>query len=199
MKENLRISNFTRNNWLLDITVIISAISAGISGIYFLFFVNGYQGGRNPFYNIKIIFNRSGWELIHTWTGVLLIIVLTIHLFIHWNWVVNMIKRTIKTISGEIPGMNGKTLFNIFINSVVAFTFLLTAVSGIYFLFFPSSGGISGPQILFSSNIWDLIHTWAGIFMIIAAVIHFAIHWKWVTKVSTKMFKITFAKAKATN
>lgn len=42
-------------------------------------------------------------------------------------------------------------------------------------------------MILFSRATWDLVHTWAGVVLIAAAVIHFAIHWRWITKVTTKM------------
>ena len=40
---------------------------------------------------------------------------------------------------------------------------------------------------LFNRTTWDLVHTWAFVVMISAAILHFAIHWKWVTKVTTKI------------
>jgi hypothetical protein len=42
--------------------------------------------------------------------------------------------------------------------------------------------------ILFNSAAWDLIHTWAGVIMISAIVIHFWIHWRWVTNVTSRFF-----------
>jgi hypothetical protein len=45
-------------------------------------------------------------------------------------------------------------------------------------------------MILFTRTTWDLLHTWAGIVLITAAVTHFAIHWKWVTKVTSKMMTV---------
>jgi len=72
------------------------------------------------------------------------------------------------------------------INVLVAVSFLLTAVSGIYFLFAPSGGFQGGrntnwdPMFLFSRTTWDLIHTWAGVAFISAAVVHFWIHWRWI-------------------
>ena len=33
-----------------------------------------------------------------------------------------------------------------------------------------------------------MIHTWSGVAMIVAAVIHLAIHWRWVTNVTTRFF-----------
>jgi hypothetical protein len=43
-------------------------------------------------------------------------------------------------------------------------------------------------MFLFNRNTWDLIHTWGAIVMIIAAILHFTIHWGWAVKVTTKMF-----------
>jgi hypothetical protein len=42
-------------------------------------------------------------------------------------------------------------------------------------------------MFLFSRTTWDLLHTWAGVTLMIAALVHIAIHWKWITKVSGKM------------
>ena len=77
-----------------------------------------------------------------------------------------------------------------------AISFLLAALSGIYFMFVDgnpaalSSGRwAADPMILFSRTTWDLIHTWSGVAMIVAAVIHFAIHWRWVTKVTRNVFR----------
>ena len=71
---------------------------------------------------------------------------------------------------------------------------VIAALSGIYFLFLPSGGFQGGRNSLYTIQIlfnrqtwddlqttWDLIHTWAGVVLIAAAVTHFAIHWKWVT------------------
>ena len=54
-----RISTQTRNNWLIDAGLALSAVTAMISGIYFLYLpVGGYQGGRNPMYGVHILFER---------------------------------------------------------------------------------------------------------------------------------------------
>jgi hypothetical protein len=54
-------------------------------------------------------------------------------------------------------------------------------------LFVPDGRGAADPMLLFSRSTWDLIHTWAGVTLIAAAVVHFAIHWKWVTKVTRSL------------
>ena len=179
----------TRRNWWINAVLFISAVLAALSGVYFLFLPNGgYMGGRNPWYGIIILFTRHTWDLIHTWGGVVMIGVAVIHLALHWSWVVNMTGRTIKELTGKNGRMNAGGRFNLMINTVVAFSFLLVSVSGIYFLFYPGGRAAVDPQILFKRVTWDLIHAWSGVVLIIAALLHFTIHWKWVTKVTRKIF-----------
>ena len=46
----------TRTNWLINASVFIGGILAGLSGFYFLFLPSGgYQGGRNVLYGIQIL------------------------------------------------------------------------------------------------------------------------------------------------
>ncbi len=182
------ISKQTQKNWWVDAALLGSALAAGLSGIYFLYLPSGgFMGGRNPTYGIQIIFERLTWEDIHTWGGIIMISAALIHLVIHWSWVVNMSKRIWKEITGQCSTMNAAGKRNLLINALVALSFLITALSGIYFLFAPGGHGAADPGFIFSSTTWDLIHTWAGNTMIAAAVIHFAIHWKWVTKVTKSM------------
>ena len=78
------VSSQTRNNWLIDSLLLISAVGATLSGIYFLFLTTGgYQGGRNPYYGKVILFERLTWSDIHIWTGVIATTVILIHLPLH--------------------------------------------------------------------------------------------------------------------
>ena len=88
--------------------------------------------------------------------------------------------------------MNGGGRWNLLLNIGVAVSFVLTAVSGVYFLFVPGGRWAADPLFLFTRATWDLLHTWAGVALISAALIHFVIHWKWVTKVSHKMIAMAF-------
>ena len=189
-----RVSSQTRRNWILDVLLFSGALTAALSGIYFLFLpVGGYQGGRNPFYGIKVIFERQTWDLIHTWGGVAMILAVLVHLALHWDWVASMSKRIFRQLIGRGTALNRRGQFNILINILVAVSFTLAALSGIYFLFFPGGHQSSADTILlFSRTTWDLIHTWSAVVLIIAAIIHFAIHWQWVVKVSRKLLFGTF-------
>jgi len=185
------VSKQTRNNWLIDATLFLGAIISAMTGIYFLFLpVGGYQGGRNPMYGVTILFQRETWEDLHTWFGIVMIVAAVIHIILHWNWIVSMTKRAFHELSGKGRRFNARSRYNVAINALIGLGFILTAISGVYLLFFPGgSHGVTDPMFLFTRATWDLIHTWAGIFMIVAAVVHFAIHWGWVAKVTRKLFK----------
>jgi len=183
-------SKITLRNWWIDAVLFGSALIASLSGLYFLYFPSGgYQGGRNPYYNIQVLFSRHTWDDLHMWGGVVMIAVAMIHLILHWSWVVNMTRRMLKDLTGKNGKMNLRGRLNLLLNVVVGFSFLLTAISGVYFLFVPGGRGAVDPMFLFTRITWDLIHTWAGVTLIAAGVIHFAIHWRWVVNVATSISK----------
>ena len=185
----------TRKKWLIDAIIFLSGLIAALSGIYFLFVPSGgYQGGRNPMYDVIILFSRHTWEDLHTWSGVLMIAIAVLHFAIHWRWVKVMSKRTVEALLSKETKLSKGPRLNVAINALVAVSFLLTAVSGIYFLFAPSGGFQGGrnpgwdPMFLFSRTTWDLIHTWAGVIFIGAVVVHFGIHWQWIKTMTRQFF-----------
>ena len=195
MSKSNGMSTKTRTNWLIDAAVFTSGLIATLSGIYFLFLPSGgYQGGRNPFYGVIILFARRTWEDLHLWAGVAMIVAVIIHFSIHWNWVTAMAKRIWKSFGSAKMQVSKGARVNLIVNLVIAVSFLLTAASGVYFLFAPAGGYQGGsvaswdPGFLFSRTVWDLIHTWAGTVMIVTAVIHFVIHWGWISKVTSRFF-----------
>jgi len=191
MNKNRSIAPETRRNWIINATLFSSAVVAIISGIYFLFLpVGGYQGGRNPMYGVRILFERSTWDDLHTWGGIVMIAVAVIHIIVHWNWIRWMLKRVWNDIFSRKNKLNIRSRFNAGINAITGISFLVTALSAIYLLLFPGGKhGIPDPVFLFTRSTWDLIHTWSAIVMIIAAMVHFAIHWIWIVKVTSKIIQ----------
>ncbi len=187
------ISSQTRSNWLIDASVFIAGFVASITGIYFFFLpVGGYQGGRNPLYGVTFLFERSTWDGLHTWGGVAMILAAVIHLVIHWKWVISMFRKTVQAILSRKRVMTKGAWVNLAINTVLGLGFLLTAVSGIYFLLIPPGNHgqeASSTLFLFSRTTWDLIHTWAAVGMMIAAGLHFVIHWRWIKNVTVRFFQ----------
>ncbi|MGD9091284.1 MAG: DUF4405 domain-containing protein [Anaerolineales bacterium] len=190
MSTKKGISKITQRNWWIDAVLFFSAIIAALSGLYFLYLPSGgYQGGRNPYYDIQIFFSRHTWGDLHMWGGVVMIAVATIHLVLHWSWVVNMTRRLIRDLTGKNGKMKRRSRLNLLLNVVVWLSFLVTAISGMYLLFIPGGRGAIDPMLLFSRITWDLIHTWAGVTLIAAGVIHFGIHWRWIVNVSKSISK----------
>jgi uncharacterized membrane protein len=187
----------TRANWLINASVFVGGMIAGLSGIYFLFVPSGgYQGGRNALYGLKILFERSTWDDFHTWGGVIMIGAVVIHIAIHWDWIKMMAKRVMSAVLRKGAQMSNGAKVNLIVDVLIAVGFVLTAISGIYFLFAPTGGYQGGqnpgwdPGFLFSRSTWDLIHTWAGVVMIAAAGVHFVIHWRWIKNVTTRFFQV---------
>jgi cytochrome b subunit of formate dehydrogenase len=187
-----RMSGKTRANWLIDAAVAIGGLLAGLSGIYFLYLPSGgYRGGRNPAYGIQILFERHTWSDLHTWTGVLMIVAVAVHFVIHWDWVTRMARRMWNALRSGETNLSRGARFNLALDAVVAVSFVICALSGVYFLFAPAGSGAGHSQqagLLFSRTTWDMIHTWSGVVLASAAVVHFAIHWRWVKNVTVKFF-----------
>jgi hypothetical protein len=181
-------SKITLWNWWIDSVLFTSALVVALSSVYFLYIpTGGYQGGRNPYYNLQLLFTRHTWDDLHTWGGIVMIAVAIIHLILHWPWVVNMTRRAYKDLTGINGKMNWRGRLNLLLNVVVGISFLMAAASGIYFLFFPGGNWAADPMIVLTRLTWDLIHTWSGIVLFAAALIHFAIHWRWVVNVTVNI------------
>jgi len=195
MSTRIGISGQNRSNWLIDVAVFLGGILAALSGIYFLFAPSGgFQGGRNPMYGVTILFSRYAWEDIHLWGGLLMIVAVVIHFSIHWRWVKTMGRRIKNELLSRGNKMSAFVRFNLAVNALIGLSFLICALSGVYFIFAPSGGFQGGsnlgwdPGFLFNRTTWDLIHTWSGVVMIVAAALHFWIHWRWIKNVTRKFF-----------
>jgi cytochrome b subunit of formate dehydrogenase len=189
MKKNKStLTPMLRQNWWIDALLGGSALLAIISSLYFLAFPNsGYQGGRNPYYSLVVIFSRKTWDLLHTWSGVSMIFAAFVHIIIHWGWITGTINRTWQVILGKRQGFSPRLTYNIFLDFTIAISFMICALSGFVFIFFPASGP-TGSMPFFEKFAWDMLHTWSGVLMSIGILLHFTLHWKWITNITRKMF-----------
>jgi cytochrome b subunit of formate dehydrogenase len=89
-----------------------------------------------------------------------------------------------------------KTKLNYLLDAVIAFAFLLSALSGIVFLF-AGSGGYQGgrnpdfrTEVLgISREVWSDLHTWVSLVMIAGVGIHLVLHWDWIVCMTKRMVK----------
>jgi len=119
---------------------------------------------------------------------VAMILAAMIHIIIHWGWITSTITRTWHVMTGRRKGFGLRLTYNILLDAVIALSFLVCTISGIYFMYFAPRGSISQPFI-FNGTTWDMIHTWSGVLMVISAILHFTLHWKWVTNITRKLFR----------
>lgn len=184
--KNRVFSAQTRNNILLDMPMLVSGLVSVLTGIYFLFLpVGGFQGGRNPFYGLVIFFERHTWGDIHTWSSVIILVLAALHIPIHWSWITKMTRSGARAVLGKSK-LNKFSWFNLSINVVIGLSGLVCGLSGLYFLFEPVLVPAGGAAWIFTPLAWDMIHTWSGVVVTAAAILHFAIHWRWVIKVLSK-------------
>jgi hypothetical protein len=191
MQNNIgNVSRKTSQRWWLVALLTILGLGVLASSIYFLVFPVGFQGGRNPYYGLTILFSRDGWDALHLWTGLAMILVVMIHIIVHWHWIMAIAVRCVKPQTCEVGKKNWRAQYNILLNIIAGISFIMVSTSGIYLMLMPSrSGAATAPVFIFNWNTWDVIHTWSGIAMFIAVLLHFYIHWKWIANVRKKMLK----------
>ncbi len=81
--------------------------------------------------------------------------------------------------------------FNIILDAVAALSFLVVTLSGVALMLLQSGRSVEVVDgFILSKTTWDIIHTWSGVVMLISVILHFYIHWKWITKVTKRVVRI---------
>jgi hypothetical protein len=60
-----------------------------------------FRGSGSRMAHESFGFSRETWLDIHDWAGVALIVILLVHLLLHWRWVLSVTRRVIRGPSGE--------------------------------------------------------------------------------------------------
>lgn len=84
-------------NIALDATIAICFLVCTISGLYFLYFAP-----TGPSTEV-MLFNRTTWDLIHTWSGVIMTIGAILHFAFHWRWVTNITQKIFSSWEKRYP------------------------------------------------------------------------------------------------
>jgi len=83
-------------NAFINIASALSLLCVAISGLILFFFLpsgEGFRGGRNLAFRTNFwALSKHSWVNIHNIAGIILIILILIHLIMHWQWIKNMPK-----------------------------------------------------------------------------------------------------------
>jgi hypothetical protein len=144
---------------------------------------------------------RYAWVDIHSWISIVIVCLILIHLLLHWQWIVETIKR-VKSYFLK----RQKAILERYI--AVSTLFILTAfeaLSGcILWLIIPRGVGnrIATQYDMgrtfwgLQRNVWVDLHAWVAVFMVVIIVVHIVIHWRWI--INMTLGKIKAKKAMVT-
>jgi hypothetical protein len=81
-------------NYFIDLLMLISFVINSFTGLIIFFFLpTGIRrGGYQEFLGII----KQNWVDVHNWSGILFLLLVVIHLILHWNWIVSKTKSFIK-------------------------------------------------------------------------------------------------------
>ncbi len=87
--------NKAKLNLVLDAVIGVAFVLAGITGVAFMVMgEGGYQGGRNAGFSTSLLgLSRGTWSDLHTWTGLVMVVGVLVHLAFHWRWIVCMARK----------------------------------------------------------------------------------------------------------
>ncbi len=86
-----------------------------------------------------------------------------------------------------------KPKINYIVDIIALFSFLITAITGLFVFFFlpPGEGqrGIHNEILGWGRHDWGALHDWAGIIMLAAVLVHILLHWDWIFSMTKNFFQ----------
>lgn len=83
-------------NYIIFFIMVLLALFEAVSG-FVLWFVlprggEGYMGGRGEAAQAAFLWERHTWLDLHNWVAVALVVLVVIHVILHWKWIIYMTK-----------------------------------------------------------------------------------------------------------
>ncbi len=159
-------------NYILDISILVAFSLLMINGI--LMQVIYHMNHNDPNY-VFLWFNKNGWLLSHKILSVSVFAGITIHVFLHFNWIKDVF-------------LNKRLLSKNFKNKSLAFLFIVFYFSGILsFVSWFANNQITGYNYELRHFILE-IHDKITILLIILFAFHFINKLKWLLNTSKQFF-----------
>jgi len=79
---------------------------------------------------------------------------------------------------------------NYWIDIVLTVSFVLCAISGLFYLLPPAPGTPIRTEVLgIGFRFWSDLHTYSGLVMVGGVGLHLVLHWRWLIAMTKKMLK----------
>jgi len=167
-----------RTNFWLDVIIFITFVMTASTGLLLWLIIPSGQGkGWYVFFGLT----RHNWVDLHNWVGLAMLVGVSLHLILHWRWIVCVIQRFFSKLAGQAR-------VNFSLDSVLFVFFFLTMLSGLVaWLVLPSGGYRGGRNPFFNATLfglsrhnWNDLHLWAGLVMLSIVILHLILHWQWI-------------------
>jgi hypothetical protein len=100
--------NKQRINYLVDLVLTALFFVVAFTGFFMYFFIpSGIQRGR---YVVYMGLTKATWIWLHNRAGILIIILVIIHLILHWNWIVRTTRNFFGKEKGELEENEDKKI-----------------------------------------------------------------------------------------
>jgi len=84
----------SKTNYFVDLLMLIFFVINAITGLIIFFFLP--TGVKRGSYQEFLGIIKQNWVHLHNWSGLILLLLVVIHLILHWNWIVSMTKSLIQ-------------------------------------------------------------------------------------------------------
>jgi hypothetical protein len=101
---------------------------------------------------------------IHITAGLILILGLAVHLYLHWKWIVVHIKRR-------------KIKLNFLMDSFIGIMLIISSLSGFILIYTDISP-------------WSKLHIFSSVMLLFGTFCHLILHWRWILKMIKKILNI---------
>lgn len=107
---------------------------------------------------------------IHEWLSLALAVAALVHVVLHWDWIVNVLRRFFARLAGQAR-------LNLILNVALFVDFVVVMLSGI--LISREALPLFG-LVLQADRTWEGLHRLSADLSVFIVGLHVALHWKWL-------------------
>ncbi len=143
---------------------------------------------------------RYDWIKIHNWAAVVLSIVITLHIILHWSWIIETTKRIschIQRTAIRILELYGAVV-------VLFILFVFECLSGLVLWQVLPRGardyermvqGTGRTFLALQRIVWVDLHAWVAVVIVAILIVHLIFNWSFVVGAVKKVFRNTVKRA----